>query len=99
MNISHIDHINIVVRDLDSAKKFFEMLGFVTTAEKELEGDWIDKTVGLQNVRARFVSLSIGETPTVIELLQYFSPLGSIDPLLICPTRSVTDILPSMSEE
>ncbi len=87
MNISHIDHINIVVRDLVAAKRFFEQLGFVTNAEKDLEGDWIDKTVGLSGVKAKFASLSVGDSGTVIELLQYYSPIGSVDPLLGQPNQ------------
>jgi len=52
--IRAIDHINIVVADLDRSVKFYtEVLGFAKTKEAFLEGDWIERIVGLRGVRAR----------------------------------------------
>lgn len=45
--IKNIDHINIVVRDLEKAKQFFFDLGFIVLKEGKLEGEWIDKIVKL----------------------------------------------------
>jgi hypothetical protein len=50
------------------------------SAERELSGDWLDKTVGLEDVRARFISMKIPGAETVIELLAYDNPIGSADP-------------------
>jgi|SRR3989344_2681894 len=82
MNISRIDHINIVVADLEAAKQYFIRLGLVVGAERELSGDWIDKTVGLKDVRARFASLQIPGAETVVELLSYDNPVGKTDLLI-----------------
>ncbi len=74
-----IDHINIVVADLGRSVEFYTgVLGFTKTKEAYLEGDWIDRIVGLQGVRARaaYVVAPAGEPR--IELLCYESPKGEV---------------------
>ncbi|MFQ5688543.1 MAG: VOC family protein, partial [Candidatus Scalindua sp.] len=39
--LNKINHINIVVSDLDKAKSFFVQLGFTVGDESELSGEWI----------------------------------------------------------
>ncbi|MDX1971489.1 MAG: VOC family protein [Candidatus Sumerlaeia bacterium] len=74
--INHIDHINIVVRDLEKNVEFYrDVLGFRVTMEALLEGEWIDAVVGLKGVRARCVYLQPENGPR-LELLQYESPVG-----------------------
>jgi catechol 2,3-dioxygenase-like lactoylglutathione lyase family enzyme len=87
MSFKKIDHINVVVRDLDAAKRFFLDLGFVVMKEGELEGEWIDNLVKLSGVKAGFVVLSIPGTQTNIELIKYFSPEGQNDPKLGTPNQ------------
>jgi catechol 2,3-dioxygenase-like lactoylglutathione lyase family enzyme len=78
--IRRIDHINISVSDLETTKRFFtELLGFEVRQEGYLEGEWMDRTVGLKDVKARFTKLVIPGTETSIELIQYFNPPGSRD--------------------
>ena len=83
--LTSIDHINIVVRDLQPAKEFFLDLGFVLQAEKDLEGSWIDDVVGLTNVRATFCALALPGDTTVLELLTYHNPPGQDDPAVSNP--------------
>ena len=77
--ITSIDHVNIVVTDLEKAKKFFLDFGFDIVAEDDLQGAWIDDVVNLKNVRARFCAFKIGESETKLELIQYYNPVGTID--------------------
>src|SRR4051812_30866331 len=54
--IRGVDHINIVVADLDRSVTFYtEVLGFTKTKEAHLEGEWIDRIVGLRGVKGRVV--------------------------------------------
>ncbi len=79
--ICAIDHINIVVSDLDRSVKFYtELLGFEKTNSVHLEGDWIDSIVGLKGVVAdvAFIVAPAGEPK--IELLCYKSPIGESMP-------------------
>ena len=86
-SISHIDHINIVVTNLEESTAFFVDLGFEVQATKSIKGAWIDRVVQLQNVEGKFTSLALPEGQTVIELLQYESPQGSTDPELSKPNQ------------
>jgi catechol 2,3-dioxygenase-like lactoylglutathione lyase family enzyme len=75
--IRAIDHLNIVVSDLDRSLRFYVgTLGFTKTKEAYLEGEWIDRIVGLAGVKARaaFIVAPAGEPR--IELLEYATPKG-----------------------
>ena len=72
--LERIDHINIVVSDLESARDFFTTLGFSEIHSAELSGEWISSIVGLKGVRAEYIALSFQNSPTSIELIKYFSP-------------------------
>ena len=69
-----IDHVNIVVRDLASARDFFCKLGFTVTHAGDLAGEWIASIVGLADVRASYVQLSLGNTDCRLELIAFDNP-------------------------
>ena len=69
-----IDHVNIVVKDLEKAKEFFIDLGFVLKNEGQLTGEWINKISGLKNVNAKFAALGFPDKETILELLTFSSP-------------------------
>jgi glyoxylase I family protein len=75
--IRAIDHINIVVADLERSVAFYTgVLGFVKQREAFLEGEWIDRIVGLRGVRGRVVYVVAPAGEPRIELLCYESPRG-----------------------
>lgn len=77
--IRGIDHLNIVVADMARSLKFYtEVLGFRRTKEARLEGEWIERVVGLRGVKAHAVFIvSPGGEPR-IELLKYEMPPGEM---------------------
>lgn len=76
--IKNIDHVNLVVRDLDAMKSFYEKgLGFRVTKEVTISGQWIDDVVGLQGVVADVVYLDLTQGPR-IELIRYRQPVGTV---------------------
>jgi catechol 2,3-dioxygenase-like lactoylglutathione lyase family enzyme len=80
MKVTKIDHINIVLSDLEKGVDFFvRLLGFKVFKRGDLEGDWIDQVVGLKNVKATYVKLTLGEGKTNLELLKYHTPEGHFD--------------------
>lgn len=85
--IKHIDHINIVVRDLEKAKQFFADLGFIVIKEGRLDGEWIDKIVHLSQVKADYIALAIPGTQTSLELITYYSPEGEKEEKLSVPNQ------------
>ena len=75
--IKAIDHINIVVSDLERSVKFYtELLGFELLNKVNLEGEWIDEIVGLKGVVAEVVFIIAPEGEPRIELLSYKTPKG-----------------------
>jgi len=60
VRLKKIDHINVVVSNLDEAGQFFTQLGFVVVGdEAELTGQWISSIVGLEDIQAKYVVLSL----------------------------------------
>lgn len=79
--IRAVDHINIVVADLARSVKFYtEVLGFKQTREAYLEGDWIDRIVGLRGVKGHVVFIVAPAGEPRIELLCYEAPKGAALP-------------------
>lgn len=76
-----VDHINMVVSDLERSVQFYTgLLGFKEVRRAHLEGEWIESIVGLKGVSADvvFVVASAGEPR--LELLYYESPQGETNP-------------------
>ncbi len=75
--IKNLDHVNIVVSNLKTAKEFFLALGFRLIKQGELEGNWISSIVQLESVKAIYAQLSLKNSRTNIELIQYYWPKPS----------------------
>ncbi len=76
-----VDHVNIVVADLDRSVAFYvNLLGLEVTKRAVLEGDWIEAIVGLAGVQADCVYLQPPGGGPRIELLRYRAPEGAIVP-------------------
>ena len=85
--IRKLDHINIVVSNLQEAKNFFLDLGFEEIISSRLSGEQFSLVTGLPDIEAEFVGLSLPGATTNIELIQYFSPRGGRDPELSKPNQ------------
>ena len=72
--VDRIDHINIVVKDLGKVKDFFLSLGFAQEDQSRLSGNWISETVGLDQVEAHYVKLTLPGDRVSVELLQFDQP-------------------------
>ena len=75
--VKHVDHINIVVSDLERSVQFYtHLLGLNETKRARLSGDWIEAIVGLKGVEADVAFVQpMGGGPR-IELIQYHAPRG-----------------------
>ena len=74
--LTSIDHVNIVVQDLDGAVYFFESLGFVVEDRAALSGEWISEIVGLKEVQAEYVKLKLEDSGPRLELIRYDAPVS-----------------------
>jgi catechol 2,3-dioxygenase-like lactoylglutathione lyase family enzyme len=69
-----IDHVNIVVQDLERMVAFYrEALGLRETKRVTITGDWVARTVGLAEVHADVVYLDLEAGPR-IEMIRYNRP-------------------------
>jgi catechol 2,3-dioxygenase-like lactoylglutathione lyase family enzyme len=76
MTIQRMDHVGIVVDDLAAATAFFVELGLKLQGEGSVEGDWVDRVVGLEGVQAEIAMLETPDGNARIELSKFHSPAG-----------------------
>ena len=74
MKVNRIDHVSINVNDLSEAKAFFLDLGLEVHAEWELDGEQLDRIVGLKDVKTACVGLGMPDGQTWIELVKFYTP-------------------------
>ncbi|MFO7902685.1 MAG: VOC family protein [Pirellulaceae bacterium] len=74
MKIHRIDHVGIVVDDLPAAKAFFLDFGLEMVGEGEVEGDWVERIIGLQDVKSDVVMLRTPDGEANIELAKFHTP-------------------------
>jgi glyoxylase I family protein len=76
-----VDHINLVVSDLERSVQFYTtLLGFREIRRAHLEGEWIEAIVGLKGIRANVAYLLAPDGEPRLELLCYESPRGESIP-------------------
>lgn len=81
-SVERIDHVNIVVDDLDEMARFYrEVLGMEQYKSVTINGEWVDRVVGLKEVLADVVFFRTGEGSN-LELIKYRSPPGERPPYL-----------------
>lgn len=74
MAVKRMDNVLIVVEDLDAAIAFFVELGLDMEGQTHVEGDFVDRTVGLKGVRADIVMLRTPDGHGRIELTKFHTP-------------------------
>ncbi len=74
MTIQRMDHVGIVVDDLADAVAFFIELGLELQGEAPVEGDWVDRVVGLEGVRAQIAMLRTPDGHGRLELTKFDTP-------------------------
>jgi catechol 2,3-dioxygenase-like lactoylglutathione lyase family enzyme len=74
MKINRIDHVGIIVKDLPAAKDFFLELGLELMGEAIVEGEWAERIIGLEGVKAKVAMLQTPDGGTNIELSQFYTP-------------------------
>ena len=74
MTIQRMDNVLIVVDDLEAATAFFTELGMDLEGQTTVEGDFVDRTVGLDGVRADIVMLRTPDGHGRVELTKYHTP-------------------------
>lgn len=74
MTIERMDHVGIVVDDLAAAIAFFAGLGLETQGEASLEGELVDRVVGLEGVRTEVAMMVTPDGHAKLELVKFHAP-------------------------
>jgi catechol 2,3-dioxygenase-like lactoylglutathione lyase family enzyme len=74
MTIQRMDHVGIVVDDLEAATEFFVELGLEVQGTGEVEDERVDRIVGLDGVRSELVMLQTQDGQRLLELVKFHSP-------------------------
>jgi catechol 2,3-dioxygenase-like lactoylglutathione lyase family enzyme len=69
-----MDNVGVVVDDLAAAIAFFVELGLDLEGETTVEGEWVDRVVGLDGVRCDIVMLRTPDGHGRIELAKFHTP-------------------------
>ena len=69
-----MDNVLIMVDDLEAAKAFFVELGMELEGETTVEGPWVDRIVGLENVRSEIAMMRTPDGHGRIELDKFHTP-------------------------
>ena len=74
MTIRRMDNVLIVVDDLEAAIAFFADLGMELDGTALVEGEWVDRVVGLDGVRADIVIMRTPDGHGRVELTKFHTP-------------------------
>lgn len=74
MTIQRMDNIFIAVDDLEAAQALFAELGLEAEGEAPVEGRWVDRVVGLNDVRADIAMMRTPDGHSRLELMRFHRP-------------------------
>ena len=74
MTIQRMDHVSIVVDDLEAAIAFFVELGMELEGEAPIEGRWVDRVIGLDGVRVDIAMMRTPDGHGRLELTKFHTP-------------------------
>ena len=76
MTIQRLDHVGIVVDDLGAAMAFFVALGLESQGQFTVEGEWVDRVVGLEGIEVDGAMLEAPDGLGRLELVKFKAPSG-----------------------
>ena len=74
MTIKRMDHVSVVVDDLEAAKAFFAELGMELEGEAPIEGRSVDRVNGLDGVRVDIAMMRTPDGLGRLELTKFHTP-------------------------
>jgi len=74
MTIQRMDHVGVVVHDLEAAKAFFVDLGMELEGEAPIEGRWVDRVNGIDGVQVDIAMMRTPDGHGRLELTKFHTP-------------------------
>jgi catechol 2,3-dioxygenase-like lactoylglutathione lyase family enzyme len=69
-----MDHIGVIVDDLEAAIAFFVDLGFEASDRIQMEGRTVDRLIGLDGVKTEFAFVRTPDGSGQLELIKFLTP-------------------------
>lgn len=86
MTITRLDHVSVVVEDLDAAIAFFSALGMTIAGRAPIEGKWVDRINGIDGIRVDIVMMKTPDGHGQLELTRFRNPpLVALEPAIAPP--------------
>src|SRR6478735_1461626 len=86
MAIKRLDHVSVVVEDLQAAIAFFTALGMTIEGQSPIEGPWVDRINGLEGIQVDIVMMRTPDRHGRLELTKFRNPqLVKIEPAIAPP--------------
>lgn len=86
MTVKRLDHVSVVVEDLEAAVAFFTVLGMTRVGEAPIEGPWVDRVNSLEGIRIDIVMMQTPDGHGRLELTKFHHPeLVEIEPAVAPP--------------
>jgi catechol 2,3-dioxygenase-like lactoylglutathione lyase family enzyme len=76
MTIQRMDHVSVVVDDLEAAIAFFTELGMELEGKAPIEGPWVDRVNGLDGVRVDIAMMCTPDGQGRLELTKFHAPMA-----------------------
>lgn len=77
--IRRLDHMSVVVDDLDAAAAFFVALGMEEEGRAPIQGEWVDRINALDGIEVEIAMLRTPDGHNRLELTKFHAP-AVIDP-------------------
>jgi catechol 2,3-dioxygenase-like lactoylglutathione lyase family enzyme len=74
MTVQRMDHVGIVVEDLDAAIAFFTELGLEAQDRMKVHDAWVDRVVGLAGVNVEITMMRTPDGHSRLELTKFLAP-------------------------
>jgi catechol 2,3-dioxygenase-like lactoylglutathione lyase family enzyme len=86
MTIKRLDHVSVVVDDLDGAIDFFAALGMTIEGRAPIEGPWVDRINSIQGIKVDIVMMRTPDGAGRLELTKFHNPkLVPLEPAVAPP--------------
>lgn len=74
MTIQRLENVGVVVDDLPAATSFFAELGMALLGEAPVQGEWVDRVVGLEGVEVDVAMMQTPDGDGRLELMSFRAP-------------------------
>lgn len=89
MSIQRLDHISVVVDDLEAGIAFFAALGMEVEGRMPVEGPWVDRVSGVEGSRVEIAMLRTPDGHGRLELTRFHAPAAISAEPAVAPANTL----------